>query len=159
VQLVVSDTGPINYLVLIGHIDVLPLLFEKIVMPPAVRDELMDPNAPLPVREWIARLPAWLEIGELPAQSFDDDLLAGLGKGEREAIILAAALHADLLLMDDREGMRAALRKELDTTGTRFLTIARHSRGYVIPLYFRTSRIFSKIASILFFGKRICPSP
>jgi predicted nucleic acid-binding protein len=42
VQLVVSDTGPINYLVLIGYIDVLPHLFQKIVMPLAVRDELMD---------------------------------------------------------------------------------------------------------------------
>jgi predicted nucleic acid-binding protein len=119
----------------------------------------MDPNAPPLVREWISRLPSWLEIRELPAHTVDDDLLVGLGKEEREAIILAAVLHADLLLMDDREGVRAALRKELDTTGTRFLTIARHSRRYVIPLCFRTSRIFSKIASILFFGKRICPSP
>jgi predicted nucleic acid-binding protein len=29
VQLVVADTGPINYLILIGHIDLLPQLFEK----------------------------------------------------------------------------------------------------------------------------------
>jgi predicted nucleic acid-binding protein len=42
VQLVVSDAGQINYLVLIRHIEVLPHLFQKIVMPLAVRDELMD---------------------------------------------------------------------------------------------------------------------
>jgi len=118
VQLVVSDTGPINYLVLIGHIEVLPLLFHKIIMPLAVRDELMDPNAPSAVREWIISPPAWLEMRELPAHSFDDDSLAGLGKGEREAITLAATLHADLLLMDDRAGVKAALRKGFDTTGT-----------------------------------------
>jgi predicted nucleic acid-binding protein len=36
VRLVISDTGPINYLVLIGHIDILPVLFEKVIMPVAV---------------------------------------------------------------------------------------------------------------------------
>jgi predicted nucleic acid-binding protein len=54
----------------------------------------------------------------MPAHSFDDDFLPRVGKGERQAIILAIALHADLLLMDDREGVRAALNKGLDTTGT-----------------------------------------
>ena len=87
-------------------------------MPLAVRDELTDPNAPPPVPEWISRLPAWLEMRELPEHSFADDFLAGLGKGERETILLATALHADLLLMDDREGVREALRKGLSTTGT-----------------------------------------
>lgn len=54
VPIVVADTGPINYLILIGYIDVLPALFEKIMLPSVVRDELTQPNAPLPVRSWIA---------------------------------------------------------------------------------------------------------
>jgi len=29
VQLVIADTGPINYLILIEHIGILPALFEK----------------------------------------------------------------------------------------------------------------------------------
>jgi predicted nucleic acid-binding protein len=33
VQLVIADTGPVNYLILIGHIDVLPALFEKVILP------------------------------------------------------------------------------------------------------------------------------
>jgi len=35
VQLVIADTGPVNYLILIGHIDVLPALFEKGFCPPS----------------------------------------------------------------------------------------------------------------------------
>lgn len=39
-SLVVADTGPINYLLLIGYIEILPPLFERVFMPKAVYDEL-----------------------------------------------------------------------------------------------------------------------
>lgn len=117
-RLVVSDTGPINYLVLIGHIDLLPILFEKVVMPVAVMNELTDPDAPPVVRAWIANPPGWIEVREAPP-SFDDALLAPLDDGERAAIALAAALHPEpLLLMDDREGVLVARKKGLAVTGT-----------------------------------------
>ena len=117
-RLVISDTGPINYLVLIGHIGVLPILFEKVVMPVAVLDELADLDAPPSVRAWIADPPFWIEVREAPAFS-DDDLLASLDDGERAAITLAAAHRAELLLlMDDREGVLVARQKGLAVTGT-----------------------------------------
>jgi predicted nucleic acid-binding protein len=62
VQLVIADTGPVNYLVLIGHIAILPEMFEKVILPSIVRDELAKPKAPLPVRNWIANAPAWVEV-------------------------------------------------------------------------------------------------
>jgi predicted nucleic acid-binding protein len=117
VRLVISDTGPINYLVLIGHIDILPVLFEKVIMPVAVLDELTDQDAPPSVQAWIASPPVWIEVEENPASS-DDALLAQLDDGERAAITLAAALHAELLLMDDREGVIAARLRGLAVTGT-----------------------------------------
>jgi hypothetical protein len=54
VRLIIADTGPINYLVLIGSIDLLPILFENVILPSAVRAELTDPDAPPSVRNWIA---------------------------------------------------------------------------------------------------------
>ena len=60
-RLVVADTGPVNYLLLIGHIEILPALFDKVILPSVVGDELAKPNAPLPVRNWIASPPAWVE--------------------------------------------------------------------------------------------------
>jgi predicted nucleic acid-binding protein len=39
-QLIIADTGPINYLILIGHIDVLAALFQKVILPSTVRVEL-----------------------------------------------------------------------------------------------------------------------
>jgi predicted nucleic acid-binding protein len=40
VRLVVADTGPINYLILIGCIELLPGLFEKVILPPPMQAEL-----------------------------------------------------------------------------------------------------------------------
>lgn len=101
-----ADTGPINYLILIAHIQVLPVLFEKIILPSVVRDELTQPKTPPVVRNWIADPPAWLDIRSAPPAN--DLFLAELDAGEKAAIALATAIHADLLLMDDRRGVKAA---------------------------------------------------
>ncbi|MGO9257480.1 MAG: DUF3368 domain-containing protein [Bryobacteraceae bacterium] len=114
--IIVADTGPINYLILIGHIDVLPVLFKQIIMPSAVREELSALNAPPQVQNWIANPPPWLEVR--PAAQMNDASLAELGAGEKAAIMLAIEFHADLLLMDDRRGVKTALKKGFRVAGT-----------------------------------------
>jgi len=113
VRLVIADTGPIHYLILIGHIDILPRLFERVVLPSIVLFELSHELAPASVKRWAAT-PAWLEVAESPAVT----LSAGIHKGEAAAIALACRLYADLLLMDDRRGVNAAERQGLNVTGT-----------------------------------------
>jgi hypothetical protein len=61
VRLVIADTSPINYLLLIGHIDILPALFEKVILPAAVWEELKHPKAPAAVRNWVGNPPLWVE--------------------------------------------------------------------------------------------------
>ena len=115
-RVVVADTGPLNYLVLIRDIPILPALFETVFVPEAVRAELNHPETPPPVRAWIAAPPPWLDIRPSPVGS-DADLQA-LDEGEREAILLASKLGAGLILMDDRAGVVAARGRGLVVTGT-----------------------------------------
>jgi predicted nucleic acid-binding protein len=117
VRLVVADTSPINYLLLIGHIDILPKLFERVIVPEIVRDELAHPKAPTVVRNWIASPPDWVEIRKAEVDSHDP-ALESLDAGEEAAITLAIEVHADLLLMDDEEGVAVARGKGLEVTGT-----------------------------------------
>jgi len=117
-QVVVADTGPVNYLLLIDAIDVLPKLFDRIFVPAAVHDELAHADAPAAVRGWIAQAPAWLEVRPNPARSGDDSTGTDLDEGERAAIALAVAIGADLILMDDRAGVAVAHRQGLTVTGT-----------------------------------------
>ena len=115
-QLVIADTSPINYLILIGRIGLLPRLFERVALPSAVERELADLDAPLDVRNWIANPPSWLELH--PTLEFGNDPVEGLDEGESAAIALAEFLHADLLLIDERAGFRAAKKRGLCVTGT-----------------------------------------
>lgn len=117
-RLVIADPGPLNYLILIGHIDLLPVLFEKVVLPTTVQSELASGKAPPFVRDWVADLPAWVEVREAPLSQAEDASLNGIDAGEKAAIQLAVSLNADLLLMDDRKGVNAPQRKGLRVTGT-----------------------------------------
>lgn len=83
---VVSDTSPINYLVLIELQDLLPALFEHVLIPGAVRRELQSPEAPQEIRRWMSSRPNWLEFREVTSTPAE---LRQLDDGEREAIALA----------------------------------------------------------------------
>jgi predicted nucleic acid-binding protein len=118
VRTVVADTGPIHYLVLIGHIEILPALFERVIIPSVVHDEMARPEAPEAVRKWMQAPPAWLEVQTPPGNTFDDASLENLDDGEKAALALAASLAADLVLMDDRDGVRVARNKGFRVIGT-----------------------------------------
>ncbi len=61
-MIIVSNTSPINYLILIEHINLLSKLFKQIIIPQEVYNELSDTAAPLPVQSWIVAPPDWLKI-------------------------------------------------------------------------------------------------
>jgi predicted nucleic acid-binding protein len=113
-MIVVSDTSPVNYLLLIGLIDVLPRLYGQVIVPNAVYVELRNPGAPQVVSDWVSNLPGWVEVHTV--QNPDPSL--ALGAGEKEAITLAMTLKADVLLMDERKGRREALARGLTISGT-----------------------------------------
>ena len=114
-MIIVSDTSPINYLILIGQIDLLPQLFEQIIIPQAVYNELSDSLAPLPVQTWTVDTPSCLKIQ--PVSQPTDEIKNLLDPGESEAIILSQELNADLLLLDDMKARRIAKERGLVITG------------------------------------------
>lgn len=115
-MIVVADTSPLNYLILIGEIKLLPALYRTVLIPREVHRELLRMEAPATVRTWASNLPEWCEV-RLP-ESAPDSSLSELDPGERDAILLALDIGVDLLLMDESEGRREALRRSLRVAGT-----------------------------------------
>ena len=113
-SLVVSDSGPIRYLVLCGAIQVIPQLYGELVIPGAVAEELTQPETPDAVRVWVQTLPQWASV----RKARTTDPATQLGQGEREAIALARELNAAQLLVDDRVARRVATERGLSITGT-----------------------------------------
>lgn len=114
-MIVIADTSPISYLVLIGEVELLPRLFNKIFIPEAVYNELGAKGAPSVVQSWIGNSPDWLEVSSI--SPIDDPLLAHLHLGEKQAILLAEQFKADLIIVDEKAGRKAAQQKGLNVTG------------------------------------------
>ena len=104
-MIVVSDTTPLNYLVLIDAIDVLPALFTDVYVPPDVLAELADSRAPEPVRNWASGPPPWLKQ-QSPSSRLPST--AALDPGEAAAISLAKEIRAAAILVDEKRGVRVA---------------------------------------------------
>lgn len=115
-MLVVADTGPPHYLLLIDAIDLLPRLFGAVTLPMPVLAELCHPAAPPAVRAWAAVPPPWVAV--VAASDLPEAARLRLGPGEAAAIALAQAQGATLLLMDDRAGVAAARARGLAVVGT-----------------------------------------
>lgn len=113
---VVTNTSPLNYLLLIGEVRVLPPLFGLVHLPGAVRAELSAPAATGAVRAWAAAPPDWACLHTVSPAPLT--AAANLHPGETEAILLAIELRADLLLMDELDGRAAARAVGLNVIGT-----------------------------------------
>jgi len=113
-MIVVSDTSPVNYLLAIDRIDVLPKLFGTVIIPSSVMAELKAPEAPETNLHWLASLPAGFETRSATRL----DLTLDLDAGEREAICLAEELAAAAVLLDEKKGRAVARQRGLTVVGT-----------------------------------------
>lgn len=138
-QAIVADTTPLNYLVLIEAVDILPKIYGRVLIPPAVKAELSDPKTPEMVSGWIAQSPSWLYV--VPLRTPADLSLLHLDAGEREAIALASQQETSLLLMDERDGTTAARSRGLAVIGTPAVLDQAAIRGWIdLPRVFNRLR-------------------
>lgn len=116
-MIVVADSSPLNYLILIGEAEILQRLYGSVLIPDAVATELRARSAPPQVREWMARPISWLQVVSIRPEDIAS-VSRDLDLGERAAIALAERAGADLLLIDESAGRAEARRRSLRVTGT-----------------------------------------
>jgi uncharacterized protein len=106
---VVSNSSPLIALAGIQRLDLLPAIFESVLIPPAVAREIA-PSIPV--------LPSWLRIQAPNVLSPALLLRRRLGAGEREALALAVELKVDWIILDDLPARRSAEAAGLNVIGT-----------------------------------------
>lgn len=112
--MIIADTSPLNYLILIDAVDILRVIFQEVAIPHAVQRELLAPGATEKVKEWIGNAPPWLKIRAVK----DIEESIKLGRGETEAISLAMELSPAAILLDDKAARLAARGRTLKVIGT-----------------------------------------
>jgi predicted nucleic acid-binding protein len=129
-MIVVADSGPLHYLILLEHIELLRRFYHQVLVPEPVAGELLAAAAPALVRDWITKPPAWVDVRPVPSDAVS--MITGdLDLGERAAIALAETIHADLLLIDEAAGRAEAKRRQLRVTGTLGVLRAGAEQGLV----------------------------
>jgi hypothetical protein len=109
-MIVVSGTSPLTTLLTVGEAGILTNLFSEVVIPEAVRNELLRSHSPLP---------GWLRVAAVKDRTQSGRYAQIVDMGEAEAIELARELHADRLLIDERKGRKLAVKEGVPVTGFR----------------------------------------
>ncbi len=121
-MIVVSDTSPLTALLTVGQSDLLAKLFDEVVIPEAVRDELLRHHS---------RLPDWLRVARIQDSARVRQYSQSVDAGEAEAIELARELHADRLLIDERKGRKLAVQEGLSVIGLLGVVLLARRKGLV----------------------------
>jgi uncharacterized protein len=116
--IVISDTSVITNLAAIQHLILLRQLYNRVIIPTAVYDELVDLDFVVPGTLEVQSA-EWIEVRAVTNQAEVNRLrhTIGLDPGESEAIALAQELSASLLLIDERRGRAEANRLHIRITG------------------------------------------
>lgn len=89
---------------------------------------MLVPAAPIVLQKWIANPPNWIEIKTV---TVIDKNLSILDSGEQAAITLSQTLPADLLIIDERLGRRAASSLGIPIIGTLGILDDAANRGLI----------------------------
>ena len=127
-MLIVSDTTPISELAKVAHLDLLPKLFGKVVIPQGVFNELQIGQHPAAK---IVQNLSWLEVVTVDNQQVVEELQKSfkLHLGESEAIALAEEIRASELLIDEKAARKVAMARKLPLIGTVGILLLAKRRG------------------------------
>ena len=128
-RIIVTNTTPIISLALVGQLNLLHRLYDQVVIPPAVQNEILAGGASgIGIAE--LKKSDWLIVAAL-RDSSRADLLSDLDRGEAEAIALAQELGAGLLIIDERIARKHARRLGLKITGTLGVLLEAKEHGFI----------------------------
>jgi predicted nucleic acid-binding protein len=129
---VISDTSPIQYLYQINLLDLLPALYQRVIIPQAVCDELEAGRAHKVQLPDISVL-SWIEIRQViatPQIIFPVEL----GLGEKEVLTLATQITNPLALLDDALARQHAQILNLAFTGILGVLLKAKREGHLKAL-------------------------
>ncbi len=135
-MIIISDTSPIANLLQIRKLELLKLMFGRIIIPPTVDKEINElEKFSVDLEEY--HKGKWIEIIYPKDMVLLKQLKEELDEGEAEAIVLAKELHVDFLLIDERLGTKKAKDQGLNTIGLLGVLMKAKEKGlisYVKPI-------------------------
>jgi len=126
----VSNASPLINLARIGQLDLLRRLRGNILIPEAVRYEVVEKGAGQPGAREVATAD-WISVRTVSNTALVHALQQELDQGEAEAIVLAIEVSAEWLLMDERIGRDVARHMGVHPIGVVGLLVEAKQRGLI----------------------------
>jgi uncharacterized protein len=138
--IVVSDTSPIRALDFLSLLPVLNNLFDGVLVPPTVSDELDSPLQRFKVVDLSNY--DFITVKAPRDQRQVERFLLTLDRGESEALALALETGTRLVLMDERKGRAVAAEYDIVALGTLGVLLRAKSRGLIPAIKPHIEKLF-----------------
>lgn len=133
-MIVVSDTSPISALFLINRLELLPILYGQVVIPPAVKRELQKLETDFGHDLSSLETASWLKTIAVSDGARYLHYRRVLDEGESEALTLVHELTADLLLIDEIRGRKVAESEGIAYVGVLGVLLSAKSKGILVGI-------------------------
>jgi predicted nucleic acid-binding protein len=114
---VVVNSTPLIALSLVGHLSLLKIIFDEVVVPASVHDEVVVQGKSRPGAVELGNAD-WIVVKAPQEKPSLSPMLLGLDQGEMDVILLARELEADWVLVDEKLGRKVAEAVGLRVKGT-----------------------------------------
>jgi uncharacterized protein len=126
---IVSNTSPLILYARIGRLELLQQLFDDVLVPPAVYQEVVLQGAGRPGAASVSNA-VWIQRQALSDYRVVQALMVELDRGEAEAITLAMELGGQTaILLDDQKGRRLADARGVEVIGSGGVLVRAKRRG------------------------------
>ena len=132
-EIVVADSSCLIALARSGQLAVLRALFGHIAIPEAVYDEVVTQGAGRPGSDEVAQA-EWITTKQVQDHLAVQALRLTLGRGESEAMVLAAETAARFLILDDWRARQSAIGMGLPVIGTLSILQRASEKGLIAGL-------------------------
>lgn len=119
----ITNATPLIALAVLERLDLLPQIFDEIIVPTAVYEEVVTHGQARPGAVAIAQAD-WLRIASPTAVPTIEPLLLGLDAGEMQVLLLAREIQPDWVLIDERQARRIARAMGVPVKGTLGILLA-----------------------------------
>lgn len=142
---VVSNSTPIIALANVGRQNLLKDVYGEIVIPEAVRCEVLAKRDA--AARFLLSCPTWVRTEAAPEPDEMSLMRARLHAGEVETIMLAKSTDADLVILDDNAAKKVAKHLGLSVTGTLGLLVRAKREGHLNDV----SRVLDELECLGFY--------
>ena len=127
---VVVNATPLIALSLINQLELLNQLFDEVIIPDAVYQEVVISGASKPGAIELKNA-SWIQVQSVTPSSTIEPLLLGLDRGELQVILLAISIKPDWVIIDEKLARRVAKVMGLSVKGTVGILLAGFHAGYL----------------------------